>query len=81
MIEHRRFQNFHFSTTLNLLKIESRKFTAEFYRKGDSERVIKIDLKSSDEIKLDRKQLWSQREGFIGTVEQKEGLVYGVEDF
>ena len=40
-----------------------------------------MDWKSSDEIKLDRKQLWSQREEFIDTVEQKEGLVYGVEDF
>ena len=40
-----------------------------------------MDLKSSDEIELDRKQLWSQREGFIDTVEQKMGLVYGVGDF
>ena len=40
-----------------------------------------MDLKLSDETELDRKQLWSQREGFIDTVEQKEDLVYGVEDF
>ena len=40
-----------------------------------------MDLKSSDEIELDRKQLWSQREGFIDTVEQEVGLVYGVGDF
>ena len=35
-----------------------------------------MDLKSSDQTKLRRKQLRA-RKGFIDTVDHKEGLVYG----
>ena len=42
---------------LNSLKIEPGKFTTEFCGKRDSERVTKMDLKSSDQTKLWRKQL------------------------
>ena len=66
---------------LNSLKIEPGKFTTEFCGKRDSERVTKMDLKSSDQTKLRRKQLRAQRKGFIDTVEQKEGLVYGAGEF
>ena len=40
-----------------------------------------MDLKSSDQTKLWRKQLRAQRKGFIDTVELKEGLVYGAGEF
>ena len=66
---------------LNSLKIEPGKFTTEFCDKRDSERVIKMDLKSSDQTKLRRKQLRAQRKGFIDTIEQKEGFVYGAGEF
>ena len=66
---------------LNSLKIEPGKFTTEFCGKRDSERVTKMDLKSSDQTKLWRKQLRAQRKGFIDTVELKEGLVYGAGEF
>ena len=66
---------------LNSLKIEPGKLTAEFCGKRDSEHMTKMDLKSSDQTKLRRKQLRAQRKGFIDTVEQKEGLVYGAGEF
>ena len=66
---------------LNSLKIEPGKFTTEFCGKRDSDRVTKMDLKSADQSKLQRKQLRAQRKGFIDTVEQKEGLVYGAGEF
>ena len=45
---------------LNSLKIEPGKFTTEFCGKRDSERVTKMDLKSSDQTNLRRKQLRAQ---------------------
>ena len=66
---------------LNSLKIEPGKFTTEFCGKRDSDRVTKMDLKSADQSKLQRKQLRAQRKGFIDTVEQKEGVVYGAGEF
>ena len=66
---------------LNSLKTETGKFATEFCGKRDNERVKKMDLKSSDQTKLPRKQLRAQRKGFIETVEQKEGLVYGAGEF
>ena len=45
---------------LNSLKIEPGKFTAEFCGKRDSERVTKMDLTSSDQANLRRKQLRTQ---------------------
>ena len=66
---------------LNSLKIEPGKFTTEFCGKRDSERVTKMDLKSSDQTKLQRKQLQAQRKEFIDAVEQEEGLVYGAGEF
>ena len=66
---------------LNSLKIEPGRFATEFCGKRDSERVTKMDLKSSDQTKLLGKQLRAQRKGFIDTAEQKEGLVYGAGKF
>ena len=66
---------------LNSLKTETGKFATEFCGKRDNERVKKMDLKSSDQTKLRRKQLRAQRKGFIETVELKEGLVYGAGEF
>ena len=63
------------------MKIEPGKFTTEFCGKRDCQGVTKIDLKSSDQTKLRRKQLRAQRKGFIDTVEQKKGLVYGAGEF
>ena len=48
---------------LNPLKIEPGKFTTEFCGKRDSERVTKMDLKSSDQTKPRRKQLRAQPKG------------------
>ena len=45
---------------LNSLKIEPGKFTTEFCGKRDSERVTKMDLTSSDQANLRRKQLRTQ---------------------
>ena len=56
---------------LNSLKTETGKFATEFCGKRDNERVKKMDLKSSDQTKLPRKQLRAQRKGFIETVERK----------
>ena len=66
---------------LNSLKIEPGKFATEFCGKRDSEHVTKMNLKSSDQTKLQRKQLQAQRKGFIDTFEQKEGLIYGTGGF
>ena len=66
---------------LNSLKIEPGKFVTEFCGKRDSEHVTKMNLKSSDQTKLQRKQLQAQRKGFIDTVEQKEGFIYGAGGF
>ena len=66
---------------LNSLKIEPGKITTELYGKRDSEHVTEIDLKSSDQTKIWRKQLRAQQKEFIDTVEKKEGLVYGTEEF
>ena len=43
--------------------------------------MTKMNLKSSDQTKLQRKQLQAQRKGFIDTVEQKEGFIYGAGGF
>ena len=45
---------------LNSLKIEPGKFTTEFCGKRDSERVTKMEVKSSDQTNLRRKQLRAQ---------------------
>ena len=45
---------------LNSLKNEPGKFTTEFCGKRDSERVTKMDLTSSDQTNLWRKQLRAQ---------------------
>ena len=66
---------------LNSLKIEPGKFATELCGKRDSEHVTKMNLKSSDQTKLQRKQLQAQRKGFIDTVEQKEGFIYGAGGF
>ena len=66
---------------LNSLKIKPGKLTTEFCGKLDSQCVTGMDLKSSDQPMLWRKQLRAQRKEFTDTVEQKESLVYEAEEF
>ena len=56
-------------------------FSLSFFEKGDYKRVTIMEHKTSEDVKKRRKRLRAVRKGFVDSVEEKEGLVYGCGEF